>query len=53
LLKATSNITNNTAPNAESETRFTLTWSIGRGAFVGWSEGLERNAGGCSFCGID
>jgi hypothetical protein len=37
LLEAVSSMTNNTAPSAESATRFTLTWSIGRRTFVSWS----------------
>jgi hypothetical protein len=35
-------MTNNTAPSAESATRFTLTWSMRRGTFVSWSESRER-----------
>jgi hypothetical protein len=31
LLKAVSSMTNNTAPSAVSETRFTFTWSIETG----------------------
>jgi hypothetical protein len=31
-------MTNKIAPSTESATRFTLTWSIGRGTFGGWSK---------------
>src|SRR5580704_530312 len=38
LLKAVSSMTNNTAPSAVTATRFTFTWSMEKGAFVGWRE---------------
>jgi hypothetical protein len=37
LLKATSSMTNKIAPSAERETRFTLTWFMGKD-FLGWSQ---------------
>src|ERR1700722_18734558 len=45
LVKAVSNMTNNTAPSAEIANRFTFTWSMGEGTFVGWSEvgGVRRD----------
>ena len=41
LLKATSSMTNKIAPSAERETRFTLTWFMGKG-FRRLESGLVR-----------